>query len=386
MSPRARVGVLVGVLACLAVSLVGCGSTTYAQLPSERDLSPIAGLVAENGRLGRTTTMHTTSMPDEPDIRVAIHEVGSGDKPTKIILIHGVFTDSATWRYVAPTLAQDYDLWLVDSPGCGESESPNPSLLGPEGYGPQAMADRISQALVDRLSTEPEDLRLELVAHSLGGAIAIRLLGDPGLRRRFGSLHDRLGSAVLLSPLDVAQNKADADIIRLATVGGLALTAGDAVGMVMEEIAVNTIRGVGDPRYAVREEADKRYEILRDKGRRRAMQAQLLQAIPFDEEFLPIWDEMERKTSIYPNLNMPTLIVWGSRDEVLPVSTGYLLQAMLPESQLVVVPGAKHSVQLERPIWTAQAIRAFVRGLPVPPPPSEQTLQAQAPTDLSGDD
>jgi len=376
--------VLVGVLACLAVSVPGCGSTTYARLPSERDLRPIAGLVAENDRLNHTTTMHTTSMPDEPDIRVAIHAVGTGDKLTKIIFVHGVFTDSGAWRYVVPSLAEDYDLWLVDTPGCGESDAPNPSRLGPEGYGPQAMADRISQALADRLSTEPEETRLALVAHSLGGAIAIRMLGDPGLRRRFAPLHDRLGSAVLLAPLDVAQHKADADIIRLATVGGLMLTAGDAVGYVMEQIAVNTIRGFGDPRYAVREEADKRYEILTDPARRKAMQAQLLQAVPFDDEFHPVWDEMERQTSIYPNLSVPTLIVWGARDEVLPVSTGYLLQAMLPDSKLVVVPGAKHSVQLERPIWTAEAIRAFVRHQPVPPPPRTLTLQAETTTEISG--
>lgn len=372
---RARWVPAFAVLVCLALGLAGCGSTTYATLQSERDLKPIAWLLEENDRLSVSTTFHSTSMPGEPDIRVAIHAVGAGDKAEKLIFIHGVFTDSDAWRYVAPSLAEDYDLWLIDTPGCGESDAPNPSRLGPKGYGPQSLADRISQALDMRLGDEPAETRLDVVAHSLGGAIAIRMLGDPGLQRRFASVYDRVGSVVLMAPLDVAQHKADGDIIRLATVGGLTLSAGDMVGYVMEQIAVNTIRGFGDPRYAVREEADKRYEILTDTARRKAMQAQLLQAVPFDKNFFPVWEEMERQTSIYPNLRVPTLIVWGARDEVLPVSTGYLLRAMLPESELVVVPGAKHSVQLERPIWAAEAIRAFVRGQQVPPPPSTLTLQ-----------
>jgi len=374
---RVRAAAVIGALACLAVALAGCGSATYARMPSERDLKPIAGLITENERLGNATTYHTTSMPDEPDIRVAIHAVGTGDKPTKIVFIHGVFTDSEAWRYVVPSLAEDYDLWLVDTPGCGESDAPSPGRLGPWGYGPQSLADRISQALADRLRSEPEQTRLALVAHSLGGAIAIRILGDPGLRVRAPAVHDRLESAVLMAPLDVAQNKVDTEIIRLATVGGLTIRAGDAIGYVMEQCAVNTIRGFGDPRFAVREEAEKRYEILTDAPRRKAMQAQLLQAVPFDENYRPDWDEMERQTSIYPDVDVPVLIVWGARDEVLPVSTGYLLRAMLPESELVVVPGAKHSVQLERPFWTAEAIRASVQGRAVPPPSRTLTLQAE---------
>ncbi|MCI0637277.1 MAG: alpha/beta hydrolase, partial [Actinobacteria bacterium] len=52
------------------------------------------------------------------------------------------------------------------------------------------------------------------------------------------------------------------------------------------------------------------------------------------------------------------LIIWGSRDETLPVSMGYKLAAQLPRARLVVVPGCMHSVHLEEPVFSTHAIRA----------------------------
>ena len=51
------------------------------------------------------------------------------------------------WRFVVGALAEEYDFWLIDPPGCGDSEAPDPKTLGPGGYSPSAMADRELQAI-----------------------------------------------------------------------------------------------------------------------------------------------------------------------------------------------------------------------------------------------
>ena len=102
--------------------------------------------------------------------------------------------------------------------------------------------------------------------------------------------------------------------------------------------------------------------------------AQLVQrsSLWADEERLALYQMQQHPASlrsVYHYANTRSLIVWGAYDEVQPVSTGYLLEDTLPGAQLVVVPGAKHSVQLERPVWTAEAIRSFIESEPVPTAP-----------------
>jgi len=372
------------VVVVLLAGLVGC-SSPLSRLPSERSVEPTASLIEDRERFENDTSYFATSREGEADIRVAIHELGPGGGETKLVFLHGVFADSESWRYVAGQLASGHDLWLVDSPGCGDSEAPRPSTLRPDGYSPGAMADRILQALAARLEREPESTRLALIAHSLGGALAIHMLADPGLERRHGAVIDRIDRAVLLAPLDFAQHKADSDIRRLATIDGFALSAGSATGHVQAQCCEMTERGFGDQRFAVREEAEKRFEILHDGPRRRALQAQLLQAVAFDDDFLPRWEKMERQAELYQRIRVPTLIVWGSRDEVLPVAKGYMFRALIPESELVIVPAAKHSAHLERPVWTAGAIDAFISGRAIASPERPAELEPTSQTYVSGD-
>jgi len=46
---------------------------------------------------------------------------------------------------------------------------------------------------------------------------------------------------------------------------------------------------------------------------------------------------------------VPTLIVWGSRDGVIPVAHASIAHDLIPGSRLEIIPGAGHFVPLERP-------------------------------------
>jgi pimeloyl-ACP methyl ester carboxylesterase len=60
----------------------------------------------------------------------------------------------------------------------------------------------------------------------------------------------------------------------------------------------------------------------------------------------------------------PTLLVWGDRDSYFLRPEQERLLAAIPDSRLVVVPGAGHATHWERPSDVAAEIAAFVRATP----------------------
>lgn len=56
---------------------------------------------------------------------------------------------------------------------------------------------------------------------------------------------------------------------------------------------------------------------------------------------------------------VPTLVVWGGEDHVLPVATADELVAALPEAELVVLEGASHACYLDQPERFHELLLAF---------------------------
>ena len=79
------------------------------------------------------------------------------------------------------------------------------------------------------------------------------------------------------------------------------------------------------------EEADRLYAIMRDVLRRAASQAMLRQIVPWTDDLRPDWPRIEAITSDYANVEIPCLILWGARDEALPVSMDVKQRKVLPK-------------------------------------------------------
>jgi pimeloyl-ACP methyl ester carboxylesterase len=62
-------------------------------------------------------------------------------------------------------------------------------------------------------------------------------------------------------------------------------------------------------------------------------------------------------------ITAPTLIIWGERDELLPLEDGYLLVAAIPGSRLIVYEDTGHLVLWEQPERVATDLADFVAGL-----------------------
>lgn len=57
---------------------------------------------------------------------------------------------------------------------------------------------------------------------------------------------------------------------------------------------------------------------------------------------------------------MPTLVVWGDRDRIIPVEHAYAAHELMPGSRLVVIPGAGHFLPFETPGPFLEALTSFL--------------------------
>jgi pimeloyl-ACP methyl ester carboxylesterase len=69
-------------------------------------------------------------------------------------------------------------------------------------------------------------------------------------------------------------------------------------------------------------------------------------------------DHIETKL---PHLRAPTLVVRGSRDPIVPQDWAEEATRLLPRGQLVVIPGAAHTVNYNAPGPLARAVRSYLR-------------------------
>jgi len=62
-------------------------------------------------------------------------------------------------------------------------------------------------------------------------------------------------------------------------------------------------------------------------------------------------------------LSMPTLILWGEEDRLIPVSAARWLDETLPSSEMVIYPGIGHLPQEEAPDATIADVREWLTEL-----------------------
>lgn len=339
----------------------GCSSGAYGRLRSEADSAALGDLHARTTRiLGPPARVEVAAVEGVP-VRVSCRASREAPSDRVLVFLHGVLSDHRTWRFVAGDLGRDHALLLLDLPGCGESDAPSPGDAGDGFYSPDSLARAVMLVLRDRLRANGGRPTFTLVGHSLGAMIALRATGSPGLRAEFPDVLDRIGACVLVSCVDVAMERPREEFRRIATISRPVVTIASAAGLLRPLVGRAVLEGSGDPDAALREEADRILEVLRDGPRLRAAQAMLRTAVPFDGKGRPRWEEIERLSGDYANVRVPCLLVHGSRDETLPVAMSYKLRAQLPDAKLRVVRGAMHSPQIEAPALLAGLVRDFVR-------------------------
>jgi pimeloyl-ACP methyl ester carboxylesterase len=259
-----------------------------------------------------------------PVVEVEGHRVGittTGDGPP-VVLLHGIGRDRDDWRRVAPALAERFTVHAIDIEGFGSSEP----------WGETVSLASMARAVRATLVAVGEHRPVRLVGNSMGGAVALRIAADDP------STVERL---VLISPAGFG---ADAMLgLRLLTVPvlGPALLALDASPLSLRLRAL-----LVDHEPTARELAAASAYRLRHRGMRR----QYLQVIRDLGAWRGIHEGWRQEVlGALAEAGLPTLVLWGDRDTVLPYAHLAAVQQAVPHAETMPLPGLGHMPQLEQP-------------------------------------
>lgn len=253
--------------------------------------------------------------------RRAFVRVGSGPA---LLLIHGIGNDHDTWRHVIPQLAKRYTVLVPDLLGHGRSDKPHAD------YSVAAYANGMRD-LLGVLDIE----RVTVVGHSLGGGVAMQFAYQ---------YPERCERLVLVSAGGVTRSVNP--MLRLAT----APIADRVMGLMKLGPVRLTIRAVLNAMAALdmdvaldRGMVLSMFEALSDAASRRAFVRTLRGAVDLQGQVVTMLDRC------YLTVGMPTLLIWGERDAVIPLEHGRIAHAAMPGSRLEVFEGAGHFPHLSDP-------------------------------------
>ena len=270
-------------------------------------------------------------------VRIHGHDVGyrmAGSGPA-LLLIHGLTGSSTTWREVMPTLADRFTVIAPDLLGHGESAKPRGD------YSLGAFASGIRDLLVT-LGIE----RATVVGHSLGGGVAMQMAYQ---------FPDRCERLVLVNSGGLG--KEVHAILRAVTLPGAELVLPVVLlPQVQRFLAdVGAMAGRAGFRLGVRgAEIWRSYSGLTETRGRVAFIHTVRSVIDVTGQ------RVSARDRVYLAREVPTLIIWGDRDRIIPVSHAYAAHELMAGSTLKIVEGADHFVPFEAPAAFLDALLGFI--------------------------
>ncbi|MDZ7778575.1 MAG: alpha/beta hydrolase [Gemmatimonadota bacterium] len=248
------------------------------------------------------------------------------------LLLHGFGGSSFSWRWWTPALEHRGHVVQVDLLGFGRSPMP---VEGP--YDPEGQAGLVLDVL-DGI----DPARLTIVGHSFGGAISLLLALE--LQER-GRAPERL---VLVA--GVAYRQRIPPFVRIARYPRLGQALSELVGV--RTIMAQALRSVVFDTTSVTSELVTGY--ARPFTREGAIRAVLTCATRIQPP------RMDAITALYPRLSMPTLLLWGRHDPVVPPWVGARLAHDLPNARLRTLERCGHLPQEELPEASLAEVEAFL--------------------------
>lgn len=264
--------------------------------------------------------------------RRAYLTAGSGPP---LLLVHGLGDSSRTWQEAVPLLARSHTVIAPDLLGHGDSDKPRAD------YSLGGFANGLRDLLV--LLDVPA---ATVVGHSLGGGVALQ----------FAYQYPERTSRLVL----VASGGLGAEVsslLRAATLPGAGLAIAAGVRPVVRRPLLLAARlaargGLVDSHDV--EETAQVLQSLADPATRQAFLRTLHSVVDLRGQAVSSRDRL------YLTAEIPTLMVWGGRDPVVPLAHARQVAAQLPGVQLEVLPRAGHVPHRHDPAGFVRAVTAFV--------------------------
>ncbi len=265
--------------------------------------------------------------------RRAVYRIAGEGPP--VVLVHGMLNSSSHWQSVAMDLAAEHTVIAPDLIGHGDSAAPR----GDYSLGAHAASIR---DLLTALGME----RATIVGHSLGGGVAMQF---------FYQFPARVQRLVLVSSGGLGHEVSP--MLRTAALPGMSA----ALSLAAHPRLLETLWGTGarlrsmGVRHGAYVQAVAR--ALRPLERPQAREA-------FLQTLRAVIDVRGQRVSATDRLylleSMPTMIVWGERDNTIPLDHGRQAHEAIPHSRFRTLPGAAHFPHLEDPEALAALLREFL--------------------------
>lgn len=262
---------------------------------------------------------------------VHVRDEGPPTDALPIVLLHGTSASLHTWDGWAEALRGERRVIRFDMPGFG--------LTGPAPDGKYAIADyvRFVTATLDALGVK----QFVIAGNSLGGHIAWETAAAAPERVKGLILVDAGGYAMAAKSMPIG--------FRIARTPGLNRVMQIALPRSMVESSVRNV--YGDPSKVTPELIDRYYDLTRREGNRAALAARFEQSSAAD------------RVDAIKSLKVPTLILWGSKDQLIPPDRAELFKHDIEGSTLVTFEGLGHVPHEEDPTKTVAEARKFLLAL-----------------------
>lgn len=262
---------------------------------------------------------------------LAVRRAGAGPS---IVLIHGMAGSLTTWDPVFADLARSCDVIAIDLPGHGTSSRSRDYSLG-------SLAASVRDIL-DALEVKTATI----VGQSLGGGIAMQFM------YQFPERCERL---VLVSSGGLGREVTP--MLRALAVPGAGLALAGVARLRHQRHVVAAGRLVrplagqlwNDLPYMLRQ-----METLDDPETRRSFLATIHAVIDIGGQGIDALDKL------HLTAGLPTMIVWGEHDRMIPSGHGHAAADLIPGSRFELIPGAGHYPHEDSPDLFASLVANFM--------------------------
>lgn len=263
----------------------------------------------------------------------ALSYLDSGSGPA-VLFIHGLTGSSRNWAHLVDALNADHRIIAPDLHGHGASAKP----MGD--YSLSAHAATLRD-LLDRLEVD----RVTLVGHSLGGGIAMQFCYLFPERVERLALVASGGFGRSVSPLLRSATLPGAEWVLPVIASSWVRGRGETVGRILARVGWRPGSDVT--------EAWRGFTSLADADSRRAFLATTRSVIDPGGQTVTAHDHLPM------TIEIPALVVWGTRDRMIPSGHAMAAHEAIPGSRVELFEGAGHYPQLDQPERFAQLLRDF---------------------------
>lgn len=266
--------------------------------------------------------------PSDGSVQVHLRDEGLQADSVPLVLLHGTSASLHTWDGWAQRLGATERVIRMDLPGFG--------LTGPAPSGAYSVQQyaQFTLALLDSLAVH----QFVVAGNSMGGEVAWQVAR---------AAPERVAALVLVDAAGYPTRSTSEPIgFRLARLPGFA--------WLMERMLPRSVirssleSAYGDPDRVSDSLVDRYYELTLRAGNRAAMRARVASPRTVGD------------TLVLQRLTVPTLILWGERDGVIPVSVARRFARDIPGSRLLLYPELGHVPHEEAPARTAADVAAFL--------------------------